>query len=126
MRKFVRPFSSAIIAAAAAGILIAAPVNAAPATDPNPESGIDDVLRRCALSGDPETCTREILEDECTSSACLRTNPNDVFIGADNPNGRSIGAAKQTADSPGASNQNPSPGPTNRNTNGPNGSNKNG
>ena len=127
MRKFVRPFLSAIIAAAAASILIAAPVNAAPATDPNPDRGVD-ILRRCALSGDPETCTREILEDEdeCTSSACFRTNPNGVLVGADNPNGRSIGAANQTASVPGASNQNPSPGPSNQNTNGPNGSKKNG
>ena len=128
MRRFVRSSVTATIAAAAASILIAAPVNAAPATDPNPDSGIDDILRRCATSGDPEACTREILEerDECTSSACFRTNPNDVLVGADNPNGRSIGAANQSSDSPGASNQNPSPGPSNQNGNRAAGSKKNG
>ena len=127
MRRFVRPFLTASIAAAGAGILIAAPVSAAPATDPNPESGVDDILRRCATSGDPEACTREILEeeDECTSAACFRTNPNDVLVGADNPNGLSIGAANQTTDSPGASNQNPSPGPSNQNAGRPDGSKKN-
>ena len=126
MRRFVRPFLTASIAAAGAGILIAAPVSAAPAADPNPVSGVDDILRRCATSGDPEACTREILEeeDECTSSACFRTNPNDVLVGADNPNGLSIGAANQTTD-PGASNQNPSPGPSNQNGNRPDGSKKN-
>ncbi len=126
MRRFVRPFLTASIAAAGAGILIAAPVSAAPATDPNPR-GVDDILRRCATSGDPEACTREILEeeDECTSAACFRTNPNDVLVGADNPNGLSIGAANQTTDSPGASNQNPSPGPSNQNAGRPDGSKKN-
>jgi len=127
MRRFVRPFLTASIAAAGAGILIAAPVSAAPATDPNPGSGVDDILRRCETSGDPEACTREILEeeDECTSSACFRTNPNDVLVGADNPNCLSIGAANQTADSPGASGQNPSPGPSNQNAGRPDGSKKN-
>jgi hypothetical protein len=126
MRRFVRPFLTASIAAAGAGILIAAPVSAAPAIAPNPRR-VDDILRRCATSGDPEACTREILEeeDECTSSACFRTNPNDVLVGADNPNGVSIGAANQTTDSPGASNQNPSPGPSNQNAGRPDGSKKN-
>ena len=121
MRRFVRPFLTASIAVAGAGILIAAPVSAAPADDPNPQSGVDDILRRCETSGNPEACVREILEegDECTSGACLRTNPNDVLVGADNPKGLSIGAANQTADSPGASDQKPSPGPVNQNGNRP-------
>jgi hypothetical protein len=128
MRRFVRPSVTASIAAAAASIFIAAPVNAAPVTDPNPDSGIDDILRTCATNPDPEGCTRDLLEarDECTSAACFRTNPNDVLVGADNPKGRSIGAANQTSDSPGASNQNPSPGPSNQNGNRAAGSKKNG
>jgi hypothetical protein len=126
MRKFVRPFLSAIIAAAAASILIAAPVNAAPVDDPNDARGVDEILRICAHSGDTEACTREYFEEEdvCTSSACFRTNPNGVLVGAANPNGLSIGSANQTGDSPGASNQNPSPGPSNQNANRPNGSKK--
>jgi hypothetical protein len=125
MRRFVGPFLTASIAAAGASILIAAPVNADPVTDPNPGSGIDGIIKRCADSGDPEACTRELIEEECTSAACFRTNPNDVPIGASNPNGLSIGAANQTTDSPGASNQNPgSPGPNKKNGNGPDGSKK--
>ena len=125
MRRFVRPFLTACIAVAGASVLIAAPVSAAPVDDPNPQSGVDDILRRCETSGNPEACVREILEeeDECTSGACLRTNPNDVLVGADNPNGLSIGAANQT--SPAGSSQNPSPGPSNQNAGRPNGSKKN-
>jgi hypothetical protein len=114
MRRFVRPFLTASIAAVAAGILIAAPANAGPATDPNPDSGVDAIIKRCALSGDPEACTRGWIEEECTSAACDRVNPNDVAVGANNPNGLSLGAANQGTDSPGASSQNPSPGPTNK------------
>ena len=121
MRRFVRPFLTAFIAAAGAGILIAAPVSAAPATDPNAQSGVDDILRRCAGSGNPEACTREILEeeDECISGECVHVNPRDVPVGADNPNGLSVGAANQTIDSPGASNHNPSPGSVKQNSNRP-------
>src|SRR4051812_31768816 len=127
MRRFVRPFLTASIAVAGASILIAAPVSAAPVDDPNPESGVDNILRRCETSGNPEACVREILEegDECTSGACLRTNPNDVLVGADNPKGLSIGAANQNGDSPAASKQNPSPGPSKQNAGRSNGSKKN-
>jgi hypothetical protein len=125
MRRFVRPLLTGSIAVAGASILIAAPVNAAPATDPNPDSGIDGIIKRCSGSGDPEACVRTAIEEECVSTACLRTNPNGVDVGANNPNGLSIGAANQTTDSPGASSQNPSPGPRNKSGNGPNGSQKN-
>ena len=135
MRRFVRPFLTASIAVAGASFIIAAPVNAAPGTDPNPESGVDDILRGCQTSPNPEACVRARLEegDECTSGACLRTNPNGVLVGADNPNGLSngadnpkglsIGAANQT--SPAGSSQNPSPGPSKQNAGRPNGSKKN-
>src|SRR4051812_37101570 len=127
MRRFVRPFLTASIAVAGASLLIAAPVNAAPGTDPNPESGVDDILRGCQTNPNPEACVRARLEeeDECTSGACLRTNPNDVLVGADNPKGLSIGAANQNNDSPAASKQNPSPGPSKQNAGRPNGSKKN-
>ncbi len=136
MRRFVRPFLTASIAVAAAGMLIAAPVNAAPATDPNPDQGIDDIIRGC--NGDRQ-CIEEVLAKTvvplpaddpaalCDQPAvCDRRNPNDALVGASNPNGLSIGAANQTPDSPGASDQHPgSPGPTNNNGNGPSGSKKN-
>jgi hypothetical protein len=126
MRRFVRAFLTASIAAVGAGILIAAPVHAGPATDPNPDSGVDSILKRCELSGDPEACTRELIEEECLTAACDRVNPNDRSVGANNPNGLSLGAANQGTDSPGASSQNPSPGPTNKSANPNKGSNLNG
>ena len=125
MRRFVRPFLTASIAAAGASILIAAPVTAAPAPDPNTEQGMDQIVRGCFGNAQCiEAKEEEFLQQHILESA--RTNPTGVDVGASNTNGVSVGALNQNADSPGASSQNPgSPGPTNKNGNDPNGSPKN-
>ena len=128
MRSFVRAFLTASIAVVGAGILIAAPVNADPATDPNPDQGVDEIIRNCRGN---EECVRETIEQEreCISAACVvRENPLGVEVGADNPKGLSVGAANQTSSDsgPGASDQHPvSPGPSNKNGSGPKASKKN-
>ena len=98
-------------------------MNAGPATDPNPDQGIDEIIRNCRGH---EECVRETIEQECTSAACLRENPIGVEVGANNPNGLSIGAANQTSSGPGASDQHPvSPGARNKNGRWPDASQKN-
>ena len=123
MRSFVRALLTASIAVVGAGILIAAPVNADPG--PNPDQGVDEIIRNCRGN---EECVRETIERECDSAACDRVNPNGVEVGANNPNGLSVGAANQTSSDsgPGASDQHPvSPGPSNKNGSGPKASKKN-
>lgn len=125
MGSFVRAFLTASIAVVGAGILIAAPVNADPANDPNPDQGVDQIIRNCRGN---EECVRETIEQEreCTSAACFRENPKGVDVGASNPNGLSVGAANPTSSGPGASDQHPvSPGPSNKNGSGPKASKKN-
>ena len=124
MRRSVRPFLTASIAAAGASILIAAPVHADPGPDPQLDRGIDEIIRLCDGN---EQCVRDAVEEECDTDACRRMNPDGVLVGAGNPNGLSIGAANQNSGSPGASSQQPgSPGPNNKNGNGTDPSNNNG